>query len=39
VAEAVQLFLEHRISCIPVIDAACTPVGILSWRDVLKALR
>ncbi|HEY2779183.1 MAG TPA: CBS domain-containing protein [Steroidobacteraceae bacterium] len=39
VADAVQLFLEHRISCIPVIDAARTPVGILSWRDVLKALR
>jgi acetoin utilization protein AcuB len=38
VADAVQLFLEHRISCIPIIDAAFKPVGILSWRDVLKAL-
>ena len=39
VDDAVQLFLEHRISCVPIIDAAFKPVGILSWRDVLKALR
>jgi acetoin utilization protein AcuB len=38
IAEAVKLFLEHRISCIPIIDAARKPVGILSWRDVLKTL-
>jgi acetoin utilization protein AcuB len=34
----VKLFLEHRISCIPIIDAASKPVGILSWRDVLRTL-
>lgn len=38
VAEAVKLFLEQRISCIPIIDAAAKPVGILSWRDVLRTL-
>jgi acetoin utilization protein AcuB len=38
IAEAIKLFLDHRISCIPVVDAALKPVGILSWRDVLKAL-
>jgi acetoin utilization protein AcuB len=38
IAEAAQLFLDHRISCIPIIDAASKPAGILSWRDVLKAL-
>ena len=38
ISEAVQLFLEHRISCIPIIDEALKPVGILSWRDVLKTL-
>ena len=38
VAEAVKLFLEHRISCIPIVDEALKPVGILSWRDVLKTL-
>jgi acetoin utilization protein AcuB len=36
--EAVKLLLEHRISCIPIIDETLKPVGILSWRDVLKAL-
>src|SRR5258707_1112530 len=30
IPEAVQLFLEQRISCIPIIDAALKPVGILS---------
>ena len=38
IPEAVQLFLEQRISCIPIIDAALKPVGILSWRDVLKTM-
>jgi len=38
IAQAVQLFLDHRISCIPIIDEALKPVGILSWRDVLKTL-
>jgi acetoin utilization protein AcuB len=36
--EAVKLFLDHQISCIPIIDEAGKPVGILSWRDVLKTL-
>jgi acetoin utilization protein AcuB len=38
IPEAVQLFLEQRISCIPIIDEALKPVGILSWRDILKTL-
>ena len=38
VSEAVSLFLEHRISCIPIIDEALKPVGILSWRDVMRTL-
>lgn len=37
-SEAVKLFLEQRISCIPIIDETNKPVGILSWRDVLKTL-
>ncbi len=37
VADAVALFLAHDISCIPVVDAACSPIGILSWRDVLRS--
>jgi acetoin utilization protein AcuB len=38
VTEAMQLFLEYRISCIPIVDEQSEPVGILSWRDVFKAL-
>jgi acetoin utilization protein AcuB len=36
--EAMQLFLEHRISCIPIVDKDFRPVGILSWRDIFKSL-
>lgn len=38
IADAMQLFMEHRISCIPIVNAELKPVGILSWRDVFKAL-
>ena len=38
VADAVQLLLNQRISCIPIVDREFKPVGILSWRDILKSL-
>jgi len=38
VADAVKLFLEHRVSCIPVVGPGFKAVGIVSWRDVLKSL-
>jgi acetoin utilization protein AcuB len=38
IADAVRLFLEQRISCIPIVDDGFKPVGILSWRDVLRSL-
>lgn len=38
VADAVALFLANTISCIPIVDAQFRPVGIVSWRDVLRAL-
>jgi acetoin utilization protein AcuB len=38
VTDAVQLFLEHRISCIPVVNEEFKPIGILSWRDVMKLM-
>ena len=37
-AEAVKVFLEHRVSCIPVVGPGFKAVGIVSWRDVLKSL-
>jgi acetoin utilization protein AcuB len=38
VAEAVNLLLVHRISCVPVVDDDFKPIGIVSWRDLLKSL-
>jgi acetoin utilization protein AcuB len=36
---AIDLFNEHPISCIPILSADDRLVGILSWRDILRALR
>ena len=36
VKDAVSLFNQHRISCLPVVDDDFRPVGILSWRDILR---
>lgn len=38
VADAIALLLEHRISCIPIVNDDFKPVGIVSWRDVLKVV-
>lgn len=35
---AIALFNQHAISCLPVIDHENKVVGILSWRDILRAL-
>lgn len=36
--EAIELFNRHNISCVPVVDKAVKPVGIISWRDILKTI-
>ena len=36
VADAIAIFNSYSISCIPIVDADNVPVGILSWRDILK---
>lgn len=38
IADAVELLLAHKISCIPIVDEQFRPVGIVSWRDILRAL-
>ncbi len=38
IIEAVKLFNSHTISCLPVVDAAMKPIGIVTWRDILKEL-
>lgn len=39
VAEAIDAFLDNRISCIPIVNADNEPIGIVSWRDVFAAMR
>ncbi len=36
VQDAVGLFNQHVISCIPIVDEDKAPVGIVSWRDILR---
>ena len=36
VEDVVEVFNTHLVSCIPVVDDGNHPVGIVSWRDVLK---
>lgn len=33
---AIQMFNRHKISCLPVVDAQQKPVGMLSWRDIMR---
>lgn len=39
VNDAIEIFNNHKISCIPVVDDKNKPVGIISWRDILKAIK
>ncbi|MGB1263272.1 MAG: CBS domain-containing protein [Cognaticolwellia sp.] len=36
--EAVLLFYDNKISCIPVINEKNFPVGIITWRDIIKVI-
>lgn len=38
IADAIEVFLTHQVSCIPVVDPQFRPVGILSWRDILRSV-
>jgi len=38
IGDAVELFNKQRISCVPIVDEEFRPVGILTWRDILKAI-
>ena len=39
VDDAIHAFNTHGISCLPVVDLNFRPVGIVTWRDILKNLR
>ncbi len=34
----IQIFYENKISCLPVVDSNKHPIGVISWRDILKWL-
>ena len=38
IGEAVELLLKNRISCLPIVDDDFKPIGIVSWRDLLRTL-
>lgn len=38
VLDVVTCFHRNKISCLPVIGHNGEPIGIISWRDVMKAL-
>jgi acetoin utilization protein AcuB len=38
VDDVMDLFIKHEISCVPVIDVEGFPIGIISWRDIIKLL-
>lgn len=39
IQQAIVLFNTHTFSCLPVVDVNENPVGMVSWRDVLKLLQ
>lgn len=36
--EAVLLFYDNKISCLPIVDDDFRPVGIITWRDIIKII-
>ena len=38
IEKAAELFLEHDISCLPVVSEDRALVGIVTWKDILRNL-
>jgi len=38
VLEAIRSFIDHKISCLPVLNKDGTVAGILTWHDVFKTI-
>lgn len=36
--EAAVVMLDHGVSCLPVLNEHGTPVGIVTWRDMLRGV-
>ncbi len=37
--DAIEIFNTERVSRIPIVDKENKPLGIISWRDILKTLK
>lgn len=37
--KVIDIFNNNKISCVPIIDSSHKPVGIISWRDILKLIK
>jgi acetoin utilization protein AcuB len=38
IAQATRMMLDHGVSCLPVLDEHQHPIGLVTWRDLLKAV-
>jgi acetoin utilization protein AcuB len=38
ILQAIRLFVDQKISCLPVLNHDGSVAGILTWRDILKAI-
>ena len=36
--DAIEVFNRENVSCIPIVDETEKPLGIVSWRDILRLL-
>ena len=39
ISDAIEIFNNYDFSCIPVVDDKNKPVGIISWRDIIRAIK
>ena len=37
IEDALDIFINYNMSCIPIINEANQPIGIISWRDIMRA--
>lgn len=37
-SDAIDLFNQYTVSCLPVVDDIGKPIGIVSWRDLIKVI-
>ena len=37
IQDALEIFINSNVSCIPIVTESNVPVGIVSWRDIMKA--